>query len=1053
MRKIALFLVLLFMTCIFVGCNELSTTTMSTSQTTSTSSTTDSLTVDTTTISQTTTSETTETTTEEEVSDAYFEGVSDVTIPLGTEYSKLTGISAFDYDGTDITSTVTSSGLFNYNRAGVYTITYSVTGASLETVTAQRTITVIENAYITTTSVSTVVIAGDTFDPLLNVTATDGDGEDITDQISIDYPENYSLEVAGDYELIYKVTGKNNFEVTVTFLVTVVVPEPVRILFGSIEEPNDGSVTLAKSSTFDPMAGVYVRDYDGEDLFANLEVEGTVNIYKVGTYTLTYRATGKNNVETVVQREIVVEDRYIEIAGNQFPINVDLINPAALLENGSWMKSQVTILTSIPTEFSTSANYPVVVIVDGEGRIVFVRDPYKTTYDLDNPIRTFKEDNPINTKDQSAGGSTDFSSTSMFKGLSDDSIPEGGFVMVFSYTEFANTTFSENHPARKFALDMTRRIGEIVSIHGFEIPGYVQKTTSELLMFSGVEDQYLIKNSDFDPLAGVTAAKGLDAAVVTIEDSTVDLTTNGFYYVLYKATLNDEEVYYTRRVVVADTLTDARIEGEDTLVTLNTPTDLSNLVYAFEFTRELINYKMIIDDGGFDFTKEGVYTVEYTVTGQSGVTVSKQIQVTVTGLPIITVPSQEVTIDQGAPFNPETDLVVTDFDGTAIEYTISTYDPNQIGVQTITITATGKNGVKTLDITLTVLGPKPILTVDDNFNQIINQPINVADLASGTDHDGTAIIPTYTIELEVDGAYTTVDAIDVSVAGQKYRVVFTLVGEYQTVTNHVVINIIDPNPVISGAQSKVVFVGDSFDPLEGVAAYSPFGDLLESSLISIQYEEGITSVDTSEAGAFTLTYSVDFEFETIVYTNTVEVFINVVPTPTTNTIFINGIEIPDGKSIFYNQSPMTLTTKTAGNYVWVYTDASLIPDAVPSGAQGASSMAILDANGNIRLARVWFKVSGVEYLEEISSYRDKYAFTGNVDENNYYTVSGTLGGLKGNILLNGGNASSWTLLEGETLIVFGGNGGLTNSMAWWFRTAPTADIGSLVQLYEVPTIE
>lgn len=1032
MKKIAMILSLFFMAGILVAC-----TTLTPTGTTGT----------------TASSQTTTPTTAEEVTDAYFVGVVNVTIPLGTEYNKMTGITAFDYDDSDITSTVTNSGLFNYNRAGVYTITYSVTGISTVAVTAQRTITVAENAFITTTSVSAIVISGDEFNPLSNVTATDGDGTDLTGQITIEYPEGYSLEVAGDYEIFYKVTGKNGYEATVSFLVTVVVPEPVHILFGSMEEPNDGNATISRTSAFNPASGVFVRDYDGEDLISALEIEGVVNIYEVGTYTLTYRATGKNEVETVVQREITVVDRYIEIAGNQFPINIDLINPASLLELNSWMKSQITILTSIPTEFSTSAIYPVVVIVDGEGRIVKVRDPYLSTYDLTNPIRTFKADNPFNTKEQSAGGSTDYTSTAMFRGLNDDSIPEGGFVLVFSYTEFADTNLSETHPARKFGLDMARRIGELVSIHGFEIPGYTQKSTSELLVFSGVEDQYLVKNSGFDPLANVTAVKGLESAVVTVERSTVDLATNGFYYVLYKATLNEEEVYYTRRVIVADTLTDARIEGQDTLVVLDKPTDLRNLVKAFEFSRELLNYKMTIDDGGFDFSVEGVYTVTYTVTGQSGVTVTKQIQVTVTGLPIITVPNKEVTITQGTSYNAETGLVVTDYDGAPLEYTISAYDPAQIGVQTIIISATGKNGLRTLEITLTVLGPKPTLTVDENFDHVVNQPLDVATLASGVDHDDSVIIPTYTLELEVDGIYQSVESIDTSVVGRKYRVVFTLVGEYQTVTNQVVITIIDPNPVITGAQSKVIYVGESFDPLAGVLAYSPFGDLLESSLITLEYEDGITAVDTSVPGVFTLTYSVDFEVGATVYTDTVVIVINVVPTPTANTIFINGIEIPTGKSIFYNQSPMTLTTATAGNFIWVYTDPTLVPTTIPSGAQGSSSMAILDAEGNIRLARIWYKVSNVEYMEEISAFRDKYAFTGAIPENGYFTVQPTLGGLKGNILANGGTASTWTLLEGETLLLFGGNGGSITSMAWWFRTACTPSIDSLVQIYTVPVVE
>ena len=1021
MKKISVYLFLLVMACFISACGKKTTTTVS------------STTVTTTTVSTTTTSTT------QKSEHAVLNGVEDVYISVGEEYTKMTGVTAVDSDGTDLTDQIKVTGLFNYNKTGSYKLTYKVTGKSGVEVTAQRTIYVLEDAYIVTNGVSVVVVSGQSFNPLEGVLAFDGD-EDITDQIEVVLPEGYSLDVAGVYTIVYKVTGSNKKTVEVEFTVTVVVASPVSIFFGSKDEPTTGDIEISTDSPFDALAGLNVIDYDGEDLKDYVTVEGIVNNYVAGTYTLTYKATGKNNEETTLVRTITVVDRYIEVDGNRFavePNNID--NPGIFEGTAGTAKAAVSILTHLPEEELGTSGYPVVVICDANGRIIYARDPFLGEYTLENPIRTFKKDAPYNSKDASAGGATTFTNSKMLKGLTSDDIPEGGFLLVFNFTEGNSTEYSELHPARKFGLDMCRRIGALVTVHGLEIEGYTQKSANELVIFDGVEDLYLTTNSTFDELNGVTAKKGTTAAQVSVVKSTVDMSAAGHYYVLYKATLGNEEVYYTRRVVVATTLQNAYFSGGDVVVSLNAPTDLSKLIYAFEFSHESLNYKMTIEDGGFDFTKEGVYTVTYKVTGQSGVEVTKTIKVTVTNKPIITIPSSSMTIEYGAPFDIENGLVVQDYDGSLLNYTISEYDLTKVGTQTITITAQGKYGKTSIVVTLTILGPKPTLNIPTNYTHIINNPINLLDGVSASDYNGTVLNVTYSIYLIEAGNLTPVQTLDTTTLG-KYRVVYTVTGEYQTIEKSVDVEITNPDPYFAGLGTKVVFIGDAFDPYQGVEAFTPYGEPINKDNITVNYIDG--EVNTASAGSYRIEYSINYES----YTTTKEITINVVEKPTKDTVYVNGVKMEDSVSVMLN-APISNATAGAGNLLYVFDGNTTVPKAIGSnGAQVCSTMVVVDKYGQIRLARVWYKVDGGEYIEELSFERGKLELAGPSEENKYLAATKELGAIKGNIILSGNGASEWELGEGEKLFLFGGHGGQETTCAWWARAL--ISVGATVQFYD-----
>ena len=1069
MKKLRL-LVAIMLVFLVVGCAKKTTTTKPT-----TSATTQSTTSATTTTQSTTTS----TTTELVKGDAVFAGVVDVTVPVEVEYDRKTGITATDYDGTDLTDQIATSGLFNYNRAGVYTITYKVTGKNGVEVTATRTITVAENALLNTNGTSGIFVVGDEYDLMAGVTAYD-DEEDITSQVVIEKPADWNDQATGTYVIKYKVTGSNGYTVVVEYVVEFVEKTPAQIFFGSLEEPTNGDIEVTTTFPFDPRAGLNARDYDGTMLTDQVTVEGSVNIYQAGTYTLTYRVTGANEEESVLVRTVTVVDRYIEVDGNRYYVNQDNVDPADIYEGtGGTRVGTVTILTSIPMRDGAplgTSNYPVVVIVDGEGRVVLCRDPFMGEYTLENPIRTFAADDPYNTKDTCAGGATTYTNTKALTGLTDADIPEGGFLMVFNMTTGANSNFAENHPARKWAMDMCRRIGAVVNVHNVEIEGYTQKAATDMVLFHGVEDVYVTtaaEAAEFAALEGVTASKGSTDAQVEVVRSTVDLTNPGHYYVLYKATLGEEEVYYTRRVIVADELADVRFEVVSTIVCQNTATDVSSLVKIFEFSRELINYKATINDGGFDYTKVGTYTITYTVTGQSGVEVSKTIEVEVTNKPVYTIGSTDVTITVGDAFNPTQGFSAVDYDGSAVTYEVTMPEELTIGTHTVTITISGKNGETVVTINLTVLGPKPTFEGKDTVDHVVNNELDVLSIVVVKDHNDTILTPTYTIEEFTEEGWVAATSVDTTKLGT-YRVVYTATGEYQENTYTVMINVIDPNPIISGAYSSVVTVGSTFNPLAGVTAKDPAGNDLTSSIVVV-YENGVEAVDTTTPGEYKLTYKVaSGDYETAV-----EVTITVIAEVTESTLYVAGQKVPF--TIMENQPTCAVNNSTAAkSQVHVWTDLSLLPKTVlfndgttNNGTQGnviASVMLIVDKNGNLKFARIWYKVTKAGVIansgstitcEELSYASGHTKFNGtNPDAIKYDNKTSLLGDLQNNILGNGwtGTAnpnptSTLPLEEGDIVITFGSSAAVANTPANWMVLIPNIELGMKVQYYSVPVVE
>ena len=226
----------------------------------------------------------------------------DVTIDVGTEFVIMNGVTAKDNNGTgkDLTDKITTSGEFNTAVAGQYKITYTVTGENGKAVSKTITLTVKGNNTLTDAKITgsnQVVELGTSFDKMSIIKATDYDGKDITNLVTV--TGTVDTNKIGDYELVYCVVGANGTRVQKVITVTVVKSIKDAVIFAY-------NKTICVGDDFKEMTDVKAADNggSGDDLTKSVSVFGSVNNKNVGKYELVYKVTGSNGVE--VSKKIII---------------------------------------------------------------------------------------------------------------------------------------------------------------------------------------------------------------------------------------------------------------------------------------------------------------------------------------------------------------------------------------------------------------------------------------------------------------------------------------------------------------------------------------------------------------------------------------------------------------------------------------------------------------------------------------------------------------------------------------------------------------------------
>lgn len=198
--------------------------------------------------------------------------------------------SALDKDGNSVVfANVTVAGNVNTTEAGTNTITYSYDGGS-KTIT----VTVLENKEGISAHDSTIYVgdawnAKDNFDSAFD---KDGNAVDLED-VTVTEKPTVDTTKAGAYEVTYKY-GKVSKKITLTVKakLTAVNAHDSAIYIGD---------TWSAEDNFDS-----ALDKDGNSVaFADIEVKGTVDTDKVGTYPVTYTYDGVSKTINIQVKDIL----------------------------------------------------------------------------------------------------------------------------------------------------------------------------------------------------------------------------------------------------------------------------------------------------------------------------------------------------------------------------------------------------------------------------------------------------------------------------------------------------------------------------------------------------------------------------------------------------------------------------------------------------------------------------------------------------------------------------------------------------------------------------
>lgn len=239
---------------------------------------------------------------------------SDITLVQGSTYDATSNVTATDEEDGDLTSSlVVAENNVNVDVVGTYTVRYQVTDS--EQVTTEKIIyvTITENKKPVITATDIEVLEGRDYDLLSNVTATDEEDGDITENITIT-ENNIDIKTPGTYQVTYQIIDSYNQTTTKTIKVSVVANKAPVI--------NADDKTIYLNSTFDPLTGVTATDNEDGTITKNIKVvSNDVDTSKVGTYKVVYQVTDTFGNITEKERIIEVIEKTLEEKDGLFNLN------------------------------------------------------------------------------------------------------------------------------------------------------------------------------------------------------------------------------------------------------------------------------------------------------------------------------------------------------------------------------------------------------------------------------------------------------------------------------------------------------------------------------------------------------------------------------------------------------------------------------------------------------------------------------------------------------------------------------------------------------------
>ena len=223
-------------------------------------------------------------------------GADTTTVEAGDTFDPLTGVSAMDIVSGDLTSAIAVLGSVDTSQVGDYTLTYTATDAAGNVTTVERVVSVVDTTAPTIIGLDDVTIeAGSSFDLMSGITVTDNS----TLEGTLSVEGEVDVTTVAEYMITYTAIDGSGNTTTLSRKVTVVDTTAPAVV-GAID------VTVTVGSNFDFMSGVTVTDNVPRN--GELIVDGSVDIYTPGTYTITYIAVDQAGNESSITRTIIVSN-------------------------------------------------------------------------------------------------------------------------------------------------------------------------------------------------------------------------------------------------------------------------------------------------------------------------------------------------------------------------------------------------------------------------------------------------------------------------------------------------------------------------------------------------------------------------------------------------------------------------------------------------------------------------------------------------------------------------------------------------------------------------
>ena len=359
-----------------------------------------------------------------------------VTIEVGSAYVDAGATANDNYDG-DITANIVTVNPVDTSKVAEYTVTYNVTDANGNAaVEVTRTVKVVDTTKpvitLTGDEVVTIEVGSEYVDA--GATATDNYDGNITVNIVTD-TSDVDTHTVGTYTVTFNVTDSNgNVADQVTRVVNVVdTTKPVITL-------DESNVYEMEINTTKPTFKATAEDnYDGVVL---VEINDNIQTNTVGTYTVTFTATDKNNNTAIVTKEFKVIDTIKPVItldeNNVYTMKVGQPKPTFAATATDNSNEIITVEIKDTIDITTPGTYQVTftakdssgntekivkdfVVVEADKLIVDM-----TGYTLENKTTTY------NTTAQGVKLSKD--------GVETDILPEGITNVRFEYTDSANNT-------------------------------------------------------------------------------------------------------------------------------------------------------------------------------------------------------------------------------------------------------------------------------------------------------------------------------------------------------------------------------------------------------------------------------------------------------------------------------------------------------------------------------------------------------------------------------------------------------------------------------------